>query len=241
MRNTSTVLPVRCCPSNSAERLVVPAGTTASAVVRELGLPATGPDAVVVVRDPRGRLRDMDWVPEVAVAIEPVAAHTADGRGVVMRSAGHVLAQAVQRLCPTARLGRGGEVGEDGFAYDFDVSNPFTPELLAEVQRLMTRIIAEEQRFARREVDAMTATREFASEPHRLRLVDVLRGNGDPLTVYDNVDPRSGERVWRDLCGGPHVPTTGDIPPVTLTHSAPVGGRGEKSLRLRRVYGTCAD
>lgn len=241
MRNISTALPVRCRPSLSAERIVVPAGTAASAVVGESGLPATGPDAVVVVRDPWGRLRDLGWVPGHAVAVEPVAASTVGGRAVVMRSAGHVLAQAVQRLCPTAKLGRGGEVAGDGFAYDFDVPVPFTPDFLAEVARMMTRIIAEGQRFVRREVDAATAAREFSAEPHRVRLVDLLRDNGDLVTIYDNVDPWSGARVWRDLCGGPHVLGTGDIPPVKLTYTAPVRGRGVRNPRLQRVGGVCAD
>ncbi len=235
MRSTSTVLSGHCRPSPPAERVVVPAGTAAGDALRENGLPATGPDAAVVVRDPWGGLRDLAWIPENGVAVEPVTADTVEGRGVVMRSAGHVLAQAVQRLCPTARLGRG---GESGFAYDFDAPHPFTPEFLADVRRLMTRIIGEEQRFVRREVDATTAAQEFASEPHRLWLVDLLRANGDQLTIYDNVDLSSGERVWRDLCGGPHVPTTGAIPLVTLTHSAPVRVRGEKGMWSQRVHGT---
>jgi threonyl-tRNA synthetase len=211
---------------------VVPAGVA----VREIGLP----DAVVV-RDPRGELRDLAWVPDTEMAVEPVAASTTAGRGVVMRSAAHVLAQAVQRLCHEARLGRGGDAGGDGFAYDFDVPHPFTPEILAEVELIMTRIIRQKQRFVRREVTAATAAREFAAEPHRLRLVDLLRHNGDRLRIYDNVEQGTGKRVWSDLCGGPHVPTTGDIPPVRLTHSAPVRVRGEKGVRLHRVYGTYAD
>jgi threonyl-tRNA synthetase len=231
VRNTSTVLPVRC-PS------LYVAGIAAGTAMRAAGLPVTGPDAVVAVRDPWGGVRDLAWVPDTAVEVEPVAASTVEGRGVVMRSAGHVLAQAVQRLCHNARLGRGGEAGKDGFAYDFDVPHPFTPEILADVERLMTLIIGERQRFVRREVDPAAATREFAAEPHRLHLVDLLRGNADRLTIYDNVDPRSGERVWSDLCGGPHVPTTGDIPALKLTHSTAVRAHG---LRLQRVHGTYAD
>src|SRR5207245_868811 len=93
----------------------VPAGTTAGSAVREAGLPTTGPEAVVVVRDltegaagtDRGPLRDLAWVPDADATVEPVAADTEDGRSVIRHSAAHVLAQAVQQLYPEAKLGIG--------------------------------------------------------------------------------------------------------------------------------------
>src|SRR5215213_3811953 len=93
----------------------VAAGTTAAAAVREAGLPSRGaPDAVVVVRDAEGRLRDLSWAPESDVEVTPVAADTDDGRSVIRHSAAHVLAQAVQELFPEAKLGIGPPI-TDGF------------------------------------------------------------------------------------------------------------------------------
>ena len=106
----------------------VAAGTTAGAAVRDAGLPGRGePDAVVVVRDAEGKLRDLSWVPEADVDVAPVAADTDEGRSVIRHSAAHVLAQAVQELFPAAKLGIGPPI-TDGFYYDFDVPEAFTPE-----------------------------------------------------------------------------------------------------------------
>ena len=104
----------------------VAAGTTAGAAVREAGLPGRGEaDAVVVVRDADGKLRDLSWVPEADVEVVPVAANTDDGRSVIRHSAAHVLAQAVQELFPQAKLGIGPPI-TDGFYYDFAMPRPFT-------------------------------------------------------------------------------------------------------------------
>ena len=106
----------------------VAAGTTAAAAVREAGLPGRGAaDAIVVVRDADGKLRDLSWMPDADADVVPVAADTDDGRSVIRHSAAHVLAQAVQDLFPHAKLGIGPPI-TDGFYYDFDVDEPFTPE-----------------------------------------------------------------------------------------------------------------
>src|SRR5690348_1968188 len=97
--------PARPAP---AAPIRVAAGTTAGQAVRDAGLPSRGaPEAVVVVRDAAGRLRDLSWVPDADVEVEPVAADTDDGRSVIRHSAAHVLAQAVQGLFPDAKLGIG--------------------------------------------------------------------------------------------------------------------------------------
>ncbi|WP_414637138.1 threonine--tRNA ligase [Actinophytocola sp.] len=228
--------------------MVVPAGTTAGAAVREAGLPGKGPDAVVVVRDAEGRLRDLAWAPDADVEVEAVAADTEDGRGVIRHSCAHVLAQAVQQLFPEAKLGIGPPV-KDGFYYDFDVERPFTPEDLEALQSRMKQIIKGAQRFSRRVVESADAAKEeLAREPYKLELVDlksdvddaeVMEVGGGELTIYDNLDPRSGERVWGDLCRGPHVPTTKHIPAFTLTRVAAAYWRGsEKNPQLQRIYGT---
>ncbi|GAA1211758.1 threonine--tRNA ligase [Prauserella alba] len=237
--------------SEATERVVVPAGTTAGSAVREAGLPSKGPDAVVVVRDADGALRDLAWAPESDVEVEPVAASTDDGRSVIRHSAAHVLAQAVQQQFPGAKLGIGPPV-KDGFYYDFAVDTPFTPEDLQALEKRMKQIIKGSQQFSRRVVDSVDdAKAELADEPFKLELVDLKSGKdtvdtdeimevgGGELTIYDNLDPRSKERVWGDLCRGPHVPTTKFIPAFKLTRSAAAYWRGDENNRqLQRIYGT---
>ncbi|WP_433272947.1 threonine--tRNA ligase [Actinosynnema sp. CS-041913] len=229
-------------------RVVVPAGTTAGTAVREAGLPGKGPDAVVVVRDAEGHLRDLSWTPRVDVEVEAVAADTPDGRSVIRHSAAHVLAQAVQQQFPEAKLGIGPPV-KDGFYYDFQVEKPFTPEDLQALEKRMKQIIKGAQRFDRRVVESVDAAkRELANEPFKLELVDlksdvdtaeVMEVGGGELTIYDNLDPRSGEQVWGDLCRGPHVPTTKHIPAFKLTRVAAAYWRGnENNPQLQRIYGT---
>ncbi|OLF13647.1 threonine--tRNA ligase [Actinophytocola xinjiangensis] len=229
-------------------RVVVPAGTTAGAAVREAGLPGKGADAVVVVRDAEGQLRDLSWTPSADAAVEPVAANTPDGRAVIRHSCAHVLAQAVQQQFPEAKLGIGPPV-RDGFYYDFDVERPFTPEDLRALEKRMKQIIKSSQRFSRRVLDSVEAAKaELKDEPFKLELVDlksdvdtdeVMEVGGGELTVYDNLDPRSGDRIWGDLCRGPHLPTTKHIPAFALTRVAAAYWRGsEQNPQLQRIYGT---
>ncbi len=233
--------------SAPAALLRVAAGTTAGAAVRAAGLPERGaPDAIVVVRDADGRLRDLSWTPEVDVEVEAVAADTEDGRSVIRHSCAHVLAQAVQELFPQAKLGIGPPI-TDGFYYDFDVAEPFTPEDLAKLEKRMAKIVKDGQLFSRRVYESKEQAREeLAGEPYKLELVDdksgdpdVMEVGGDELTAYDNLNPRTKERVWGDLCRGPHIPTTRFIPAFKLTRSSAAYWRGnQNNASLQRVYGT---
>ncbi|TSD94678.1 threonine--tRNA ligase [Skermania sp. ID1734] len=235
-------------PSRQTAALVrVPAGTTAGAAVREAGLPGKGVDAVVVVRDAEGRLRDLAWTPDTDVEVEPVAANTEDGRSVIRHSAAHVLAQAVQQEFPEAKLGIGPPI-KDGFYYDFQVDRPFTPDDLAKLETRMRKIVKGAQRFSRRVTDAEAAQQELADEPFKLELITDKSGIDDPevmevggaeLTIYDNLDPRTGDLVWKDLCRGPHIPTTKHIPAFKLTRSSAAYWRGDQNREdLQRIYGT---
>ncbi|WP_061002454.1 threonine--tRNA ligase [Mycobacterium sp. SMC-16] len=225
----------------------VAAGTTAGAAVREAGLPQRGEvDAIVVVKDADGRLRDLSWTPDVDVEVVPVAANTEDGRSVIRHSCAHVLAQAVQDLFPEAKLGIGPPI-TDGFYYDFDVAEPFTPDDLAKLEKRMQKIIKDGQLFDRRVYESKEQAREeLAKEPYKLELVDdksgdadIMEVGGDELTAYDNLNPRTRERVWGDLCRGPHIPTTKHIPAFKLTRSSAAYWRGDqKNASLQRVYGT---
>ncbi|SDO73051.1 threonyl-tRNA synthetase [Klenkia soli] len=231
----------------------VPGGTTATQALKDAGVPLKGPDAAVVVRVD-GELKDLAWAPEVDTEVEPVAASSADGRAVIRHSAAHVLAQAVQDLFPGTRLGIGPPV-TDGFYYDVDPERPFTPEDLQAIEKRMQAIVKEGQFFARREISDDDARAELAHEPYKLELIGLKGGAGSEvaaaaegadvevggaqLTMYDNLDPRSKERVWTDLCRGPHLPRTSSIPAFALTRVAAAYWRGnEKNPQLQRVYGT---
>jgi threonyl-tRNA synthetase len=159
-----------------------------------------------------------------------------------------VLAQAVQQEFPDAKLGIGPPV-RDGFYYDFAVDKPFTPEDLQALEKRMKQIVKGAQQFSRRVFDSVDeAKKELADEPFKLELVDlksdvdtseVMEVGGGELTIYDNLDPRTKERVWSDLCRGPHVPTTKFIPAFKLTRVAAAYWRGsEKNPQLQRIYGT---
>lgn len=228
--------------------VTVPAGTAAGAALRDAGVLPKGPQAVVVVRDAEGRLRDLSWVPEADAVVEPVTADSEEGRSVIRHSCAHVLAQAVQQEFPEAKLGIGPPV-KDGFYYDFQVDRPFTPEDLVVLERRMKQIIKGAQRFSRRVVESVDAAKaELAHEPFKLELVDlksevddaeVMEVGSGELTIYDNVDPRSGETVWGDLCRGPHAPTTKHIPAFKLMRTAAAYWRGDqKNQQLQRIYGT---
>ena len=225
----------------------VPAGTTAGAAVRDSGLPGRGePGAVVVVRDADGKLRDLSWAPDANADVTAVPADSDDGRSVIRHSAAHVLAQAVQELFPQAKLGIGPPI-TDGFYYDFDVPEAFTPEDLEKLEKRMRAIVKEGQLFSRRVYESKDeARRELAGEPYKLELVDdksgdpdVMEVGGDELTAYDNLNPRTRERVWGDLCRGPHIPTTRYIPAFKLTRSSAAYWRGnQNNASLQRIYGT---
>ncbi|GAA3170366.1 threonine--tRNA ligase [Blastococcus jejuensis] len=235
----TAVLPIR-----------VPAGTTAQQALKDAGVPLKGPDGAVVVRDvASGDLKDLAWTPDTDAEVEPVPAASAEGRAVIRHSTAHVLAQAVQELFPGTRLGIGPPI-ENGFYYDFDPERPFTPEDLAVLEKKMTEIVRAGQNFARREIADADAKAELAHEPYKLELIGLKGGaedtegasvevGGAQLTMYDNLDPRTGELVWTDLCRGPHLPRTNNIPAFSLTRSAAAYWRGsEKNPQLQRIYGT---
>ncbi|MCG5471970.1 threonine--tRNA ligase [Micromonospora sp. LAH09] len=232
-----------------ADPVVVAAGTTAADAVAAAGLPANGPKAIVVVRDPQGQLRDLDWAPAEETVVEPVSLDSPDGLNVLRHSTAHVLAQAVQDIFPEAKLGIGPPI-ENGFYYDFDVEKPFQPDDLSKVEKRMQEIIKSGQRFRRRRFDSLDEARsELADEPFKLELIEVkgegldtdevMEVGGGELTIYDNLDAKEDKVCWSDLCRGPHLPTTRLIGAFKLMRSAAAYWRGsEKNPQLQRVYGT---
>ncbi|CAJ58970.1 MULTISPECIES: threonine--tRNA ligase [Frankia] len=235
-------------PAVPEERVSAPAGSSFAEAVKAAGLTMSGPNAIVVVRDAAGTLRDLTAVPAVDTEVTAVPMSSPDGLAVLRHSTAHVMAQAVQDLFDEARLGIGPPI-ENGFYYDFDVPKPFQAEDLERIQARMREIVKQGQRFRRRVLTSREAAREeLAAEPFKLELVDIKGeasgaaatevGSGE-LTMYDNVDPRSGEVVWTDLCRGPHLPSTHLIPAFALLRNSAAYWRGdEKNPQLQRIYGT---
>ncbi len=210
-------------------------------------------DRSVVAMRVDGELKDLAAPLTGSETVEPVTIDSEDGLSILRHSAAHVLAQAVQRINPQANLGIGPPV-TDGFYYDFGVDTPFTPEDLKAINKEMQRIIREGQRFTRRVVTEEEARAEMANEPFKLELIELAGGPGSgadaaegasvevgagELTIYDNVS-KDGEVVWKDLCRGPHLPSTRMIGNGwDLTRMAAAYWRGsEKNPQLQRIYGT---
>ena len=208
------------------------------------------PDRSVVALRVNGELKDLATTVTADDRVEPVAIDSADGLSILRHSTAHVLAQAVQRVKPQANLGIGPPV-TDGFYYDFQVDEPFTPDDLKVIKKEMERIVRENQRFVRRVVTDDEARAELADEPFKLELIGLKGGSAEAaegasvevgageLTIYDNVT-RDGETAWKDLCRGPHVPGTRLIGNGwDLTRIAGAYWRGsEKNPQLQRIYGT---
>ncbi|WP_218161780.1 threonine--tRNA ligase [Microbacterium sp. AR7-10] len=200
-----------------------------------------------------GELKDLAATVADDDVVEPVTIDSPDGLVILRHSTAHVLAQAVQRIRPQSNLGIGPPI-TDGFYYDFGVDEPFTPEDLKAISKEMQRIIREGQRFTRRVVSEDEARAEMAGEPFKLELIDLAGGPGSgadaaegasaeigagELTIYDNVT-KDGEVAWKDLCRGPHVPSTRMVGNGwDLTRVAAAYWRGsEKNPQLQRIYGT---
>jgi threonyl-tRNA synthetase len=221
---------------------VVPAGTTAGQLLSEGGTEA-------VAAFVNGEARDLAHALSEGDAVEAIPLDSDKGREIMRHSCAHVLAQAVQELFPHAKLGIGPPV-DHGFYYDFDVPEAFTPEDLKRIEKRMQQIVKQGQTFSRRAVSDDEARVELAEEPYKLELIGLKGGADDEdgssvevgegqLTIYDNLHPRTGELCWKDLCRGPHLPSTKAIPAFKLMRSGGAYWRGsEQNPQLQRIYGT---
>ena len=162
--------------------------------------------------------------------LEIVGFNDEDGRRTLRHTASHVLAQAVKHLRPEAKLAIGPAI-ENGFYYDFDVDEPFTPEFLAQVEKEMQKLIKLNERVERFELPRAEALDLMKDEPYKVELINDLP-EGETISFY-----RQGD--FTDLCAGPHLPSTGRIKAVKLTSIAGAYWRGsEKNKMLQRIYGT---
>lgn len=164
--------------------------------------------------------------------LEVVTFDMSEAQEVFRHSTSHIMAQAVQRLFPDAKLGIGPSI-KDGFYYDFDLEETFGPEELEAIEKEMEKIIKEDYQFNRREMSREEAIKFFTenNQPYKVELIKELPEDSI-ISIYD-------QGGFVDLCAGPHVPSTGKIKAVKLLSSAGAYWRGsERNPMLQRIYGT---
>jgi threonyl-tRNA synthetase len=204
-------------------------------------------DRNIVALRVNGELKDLAHALSPSDQVEGIELGSPEGLSILRHSTAHLLAQAVQELFPQTKLGIGPPI-EDGFYYDFDPLEPFTPEDLQKLEKRMKELVGKSQKFIRKNVTDAEAKTELANEPYKLELISLKGGevgegsvevSAGQLSVYQNVNP-DGEVAWQDLCRGPHLPNSRMIGKgFSLTRVAAAYWRGnEKNKQLQRIYGT---
>ena len=200
-----------------------------------------------------GQARDLYRELHDGDTVEAITIDSEMGLNILRHSCTHVMAQAVKQVRPNVKYGIGPFI-ENGFYYDFGVDEPFTPEDLKAIETYMARICKEDQKFVRRVVTEEEGRAELADQPYKLELIG-LKGSdadndqtaagasvevgGSELTIYDNVR-KNGEVAWKDLCRGPHVPSTRLLNGVfkLMKVSAAYWRADQANDSLQRIYGT---
>ena len=226
------------------ESTTIESGATAYDVVGDKG-------RQVVVARVNGEVVDLSYVLADGDQVEPILISDPEGLSVLRHSVAHIVAQATQAIFEDVKLGIGPPI-KDGFFYDFGTDRNFTPEDLATIEKKVVEIVNSGQKFARRITNREAARVELSHEPFKIRLLgadddatvmseDVMEVGGGELTIYDNIDLRSGELRWCDLCRGPHVPDTRyiDARAIKLMRTSAAYWLGDqKNESMQRVYGT---
>src|SRR5919205_4657678 len=211
---------------DGSERQVAP-GAVPMDVVRSIG-ERLARDAVAVEVD--GEVQDLVTPLRKGGRFRVLTERDPEALAVLRHSAAHVLATAVRRLRPDAKIGFGPAI-EDGFYYDFQVDAPFTPQDLEAFEAEMRRVAQEKYPFVREEVSAAEARRRFADDPLKLERIEDF-AEGEVISTYT-------DGPFVDLCRGPHVPDTSRVRHFKLLHTAPAYWRGdERRQQLQRIYGT---
>ena len=225
--NTLTDTDVSLVLPDGATRSV-PLGTLPADVVRSIGerlLMA----AVAVSVD--GEVQDLMTPLRKGGAFRVLTERDPEALGVLRHSAAHILATAVRRLRPEAKIGFGPAI-DDGFYYDFEVATPFTPDDLTAFEGEMRKVVQEKYPFVRAEVDMTGARARFSDDPLKLERLDDFTDPAEIISTYT-------DGPFVDLCRGPHVPDTSRLKHFKLLSAAGAYWRGdEKRQMLQRIYGT---
>ncbi len=205
----------------------VDAGTLPRDVVASIG-PRLLSAAIAVTVD--GEVQDLGTPLRKGGAFRVLTEKDAESLAVLRHSGAHILATAVRRLRPDAKIGFGPAI-DDGFYYDFEVEKPFTPEDLEAFEAEMRKVIAEKFPFVREEVSRDEANRRFADDPLKLERIADLP-DGEVISTYT-------DGPFIDLCRGPHVPDTSYLKHFKLLSTAGAYWRGdERRQMLQRIYAT---
>ncbi len=206
----------------------VPEGLSAGEVLRQVGL--AGDHEVVVARI-NGDLKDLSTPLTSDCTLVPVTQESPEGLEIVRHSAAHIMAEAVRSLFPGVKITIGPAI-ENGFYYDFDPPQPFTPEDLERIENRMRELVQEDLPFIRRDVSWQEAVDFFQSqgETYKVELLQDLKDQ--QVSLYQQGD-------FVDLCRGPHIPSSGYLRAFKLTGVAGAYWRGdERNPMLQRIYGT---
>ncbi|CAN5749045.1 threonine--tRNA ligase [soil metagenome] len=205
----------------------VPAGTTVHEFARSIG---AGLAKAALAGKLDGRVVDLDRPIEQDAAIEILTEKSPDALELLRHSAAHILATAVRRVRPGAGIGFGPAI-ENGFYYDFQVAEPFTPDEVERIEREMQAVIKADDPFERRVIDKAEARELFRDDPLKLERMEEL-GEDETISIYRN-------GPFLDLCRGPHLPSTSRLKHFKLLNTAGAYWRGdEKRQMLQRIYGT---
>ena len=206
------------------------AGTTALEVAKSLG---TGLYKAACACKINGEPCDLRTVLPDGCGLEILTFDDAGGKRAFWHTASHIMAQAVKRLYPEVKLTIGPAI-DNGFYYDFDAGEPFTPEALEKIEVEMKKIVKEAltlERFAL-PPDEAAKLMEAKNEPYKVELIGEHAGKGEQISFY-----RQGE--FTELCAGPHLPDTGRVKAFKLTSCTGAYWRGDaKNQMLQRIYGT---
>jgi threonyl-tRNA synthetase len=205
----------------------LPAGATGADLAKAIG-PGLAKAALAIRVN--GEVRDLQRPLPDGATVSILTDKDPQALDVLRHSSAHVLATAVRQLFPHARIGFGPPI-EDGFYYDFEVPQPFTPEDLQAIEAKMGEVARADYPFVREEVNRAEAKRRFTDDPLKLERIDDLKAD-EVISVYT-------DGPFVDLCRGPHVPSTGKIKHVKLLHAAGAYWRGDvRRQMLQRIYGT---
>lgn len=205
-----------------------PAGITVAEIAQSLSR-KLGKEALIAIVN--GQTVDLSFKLDEDSTIEILTFEDEKGREAFWHSTSHVMAQAVKRLFPEVKLAIGPSI-ENGFYYDFDREESFTPEDIEKIENEMKKIISEDLIYCRKDIsrDKALESLEEAGEPYKVELVEDLPLDA-PISFYSQ-----GE--FTDLCAGPHIPSTGRIRAIKLTSLAGAYWRGnERNKMLQRIYG----
>ena len=208
----------------------IEAAMPASEIIKGIGMGLYKASCCVKIN---GEVKDLRTVIDSDCEFEVCTFDTIDGKKTFWHTASHILAQAVKRLYPQAKLAIGPAI-DNGFYYDFDLEKPFTPEELEKIEAEMKKIVKEGialEQFELSPEEAIAKLKEM-DEPYKVELCEEHADKGEPISFY-----KQGEFV--DLCAGPHLMTTAPVKAFKLISCTGAYWRGsEKNKMLSRVYAT---